>query len=325
MVGNSGAKVEGVGLVIGASDSNHLSPGEYAILRTVLYSSLFDYPLTPREVWLSLLECRQDKPSILELYLSSSALQRVIDFKDEHFFVRGREDLPRLRSKRKAYSQSILHKNRRLLRLICTVPFTRLVAFSGSAAHLNMDGSGDIDLFVVTRGDRVWSTAMTMLLLARLFGRRKTICFNFLLADTRLHIQKADLFNANQLIHLKPLIGHEVYRALMSKNRFARDYYPNFTPSPDGAAEYAPGRFLMVAKRILEWLLRPGLSHLEEALCRWIYRRHLLRQQPTWTSPQEVILDKDILKLHAYSHRQRVCDRFDQVLREARQKISLAG
>ncbi len=153
-----------------------LSEEESAILRTVLYSSLFEYPLTLRELRLSLLESLQDESSILEHYRSSKALQRVLDFRRNHFFLRGRDDLPEERRRREAGSQSLLKENRRLLTLICAIPYTRMVALSGSAAHLNLDGEGDVDLLIITRGKRVWSVVLATLILTKLLRRRRIIC-----------------------------------------------------------------------------------------------------------------------------------------------------
>ena len=109
-------------------DSGKLAPEEFAILRTVLYSSLIDYPLTLEELHNNLLEFVQDAPSLLRSYHSSRVLQRLIDFREGHFFPRGRTELPEKRRLREAKSRALLEANRGVGRLICSVPYTRLVA-----------------------------------------------------------------------------------------------------------------------------------------------------------------------------------------------------
>ena len=52
---------------------------ELAIARTVIYASLFDYPLTLDELHQSLLESRQAPSEILATYAASDALQHVVD------------------------------------------------------------------------------------------------------------------------------------------------------------------------------------------------------------------------------------------------------
>ena len=136
---------------------SRLSDAEVAFLRTVLYSSIFDYPLRAEEISACSLDFRLDPAQAERLYRTSPALQRTIELRDGYYFARGRAETIRLRKRREAHSLSVLQQNRKLLKLICAIPFTRLVALSGSAAHLNLNGSGDLDLFVVTRGDKVWS------------------------------------------------------------------------------------------------------------------------------------------------------------------------
>src|SRR5215213_2413089 len=188
-----------------------MTPRELAIARTVVYAALFDYPLTLEQLHLSLIESDQTAAEILAVYDGSDRLQAVIDYRDGFFFPIGRGDLVAERRRREARGRRFLHQHDRLLRLLCAVPFTRLVALSGSVAHLNLAAGGDLDLFVVTRGRRVWTVTLALLVLAKLLRRRRIVCANFVLADTHLALEQQDLFTANQVVHLKPLIGAAVF------------------------------------------------------------------------------------------------------------------
>ena len=299
-----------------------LSVAEQAILRTVLYSSLFDWPLKVRELQQDLLELTLDESSIVQVYRSSAALQSVIEYQDGYLFSRGLKDLIEKRKQREVRSRAILDANHWVLKLVCSIPYTRLVAVSGSAAHLNMDREGDIDLFLVTQGNRVWSVAVTLLLLAKLLGRRKMVCFNFILSDRRLELERKDLFNANQIIHLQPVIGEEIYRRFVELNSFVSDFYPNFEMTSNNLIDQ-PGRILEITKWIAEWFLWPGLAQLQEFVCRTTYRWYLKRKSHLWKSPEEVAMEKDYLKLHTESHRRRVMERFEEALLQAVGKIAV--
>lgn len=294
---------------------------EWAILRTVFYSSLFDYPLTPEELCSALLESRQDEISILECYQSSRPLQRVIDFKHGYFFPRKREELVEERGRREERTRAILEANRVLLKFICLIPYTRLVAISGSAAHLNVDREGDVDLFMVARGKQVWSVALRTLLLTKLAGRRKTVCFNFVLSDERLEVHHDDLFAANQIIHLKPLIGETVYYRFVKSNPFVFGFYPNFAPGCDPRFALHLNPLLRALKRVFELLLALGVGQAQEKVFRALYSRYLHRKSSTWSSPQEVVLEKDYLKLHTHSHRSAVMQRFEAAIAQAVEQI----
>jgi hypothetical protein len=233
----------------------------------------------------------------------------VIEFRDGFFFPKGCGHLVAERRRREARSRSFLAAHRLLLALICAMPYVRLVALSGSIAHLNLDGAGDLDLFIVTRGRRVWSVAVAVVVLAKLMRRRRIVCANFTIADSRLALEQQDLFTASQVIHLKPLIGRDVYDQLLDANPFVFRFYPNFHAAKADALGFRQNRMLGWMKTVAEAVCAP-LSPFVEAICHAAYRAYLTRRRATWQSPEQVRLQIDCLKLHTQSHRQSVLDRF---------------
>src|SRR5262249_41780228 len=152
------------------------------------------------------------RAEILAIYRTSDRLPLVVDYRDGYFFPAGRDDLVSERRRRETVSRAFLDDHRRLLAAFCAVPYTPMIALAGSIAHLNLDDTGDLDLFIVTRGRHVWSVTVAVLLIAKLFGRRDVTCANFVIADSHLELEQQDLFSANQTIHLKPLIGRDTFR-----------------------------------------------------------------------------------------------------------------
>lgn len=295
---------------------------ELAIVRSVIYASLFDYPLTLAQLHHALIESEQDASEILAVYEGSAMLQDIIEFRDGFFVPAGRGDLIAERRRREARSDIFLAEHRLALRLICALPFTRLVALSGSVAHRNLEPNGDLDLFIVTRGPRVWTVTVMLLVLTKLLGKRRTICANFILADSHLAVDQQDLFTANQVIHLQPLVGAELIERFRAANPFVARCYPN---SARRAAR-APlvdvrSRGLAIVRRLMEAVLTIP-APLVETVCRRAYAWHLRRKSDSWRSPEQVRLQSDYLKLHTRSHRHRVLDRFqatvDTLMRMAR-------
>jgi hypothetical protein len=296
---------------------------EIAIAHTVLYASLFDYPLTLEQLHYSLIESDQTRPEILAVYEGSELLRDIVEYRDGFFFPMGRGDLVAERRRREARSDLFLAQHRIALRLICALPFTRLVALSGSVAHRNLEPNGDLDLFIVTRGPRVWTVTVMLLVLMKLLRRRRTICANFVIADSHLTVDQQDLFTANQVIHLRPLIGGHLTERLRAANPFVARCYPNSgARGPDAPLLDVRSHWLSLAKRVLESILGAP-SPIVEAVCRRAYAWHLRRRAGSWRSPDQVRLQSDYLKLHTQSHRHTVLDRFqatvDTLMRMAKQ------
>jgi hypothetical protein len=184
----------------------------------------------------------------------------------------------------------------------------RMVALSGSLAHLNAERSADLDLFVITAPGRVWSVTLGVLVMTRLLGWRKRMCLNYVISERAMPIEPADLFSANQIIHLQPVKGHDVFARFLEANPFVKAIYPNFVavlPKPQ-----APG------PKPLERALAP-VAPLAERLARAIYRGHLQARAARWLSRDQVRLDDECLKLHTTSHRASTLARFDAAMAEA--------
>ena len=102
-------------------------------------------------------------------------------------------------------------------------------------------------------------------------GRRRIVCANFVLADSHLALEQQDLFTANQVIHLKPLIGAEMLDAFLAANPFVARFYPNAQaqrPKPRGSRVASAAS--SAVKSLLEIVLRLP-APLIEAACRRLY------------------------------------------------------
>jgi hypothetical protein len=285
---------------------------ELAIVQAVMYASIFDYPLTIDQLRATLIGATMSNDQILTTYESSARLQAIVEHRHGFFVPAGRSDFILERRRREARSRAFLKQHARLLRWICTIPFTRMVALSGSIAHLNMDDDGDLDVFIVTRGHHVWTVTVAVVLLTKVWRARRVVCANLVMSDANLAVEQQDLFTANQILHLKPLVGREVFDGFLAANPFVRRVYPN-QPTDAVPAEFALpiGRWRESLKSALEGVMS-AVSPAAESLCRRAYTWHLRRRSIAWTSPEQVRLQRDYLKLHTKSHRRSVLERFDE-------------
>lgn len=297
-----------------------LGAGETAIARSVLYAALFDYPLTLAQLRQTLIGAALTPTQILTAMRESAGLRELVDCREGYFFPAGRSDLIAERRRREARSRAFLASHRTLLRVIGLLPYVRLVALSGSIAHLNLERGGDLDLFIVTRGAHVWSTAVAVVLLAKMIRRRRALCANFIVSDRALAFSQQDLFTASQIVGLRPLTGAATYRALIAANPFVGRFYPNFHVAACGrmaARRRAPDR----VRSIVEWLFAVP-AWAAERLCRGAYRRYLRAKSAAWESPDQVRLDDECLKLHTRSHRQEVLTRFDETVADLNSNLN---
>jgi hypothetical protein len=289
---------------------------ELAVLRSVIYASLFDYPLTLAQLESSLVGVRADAATIESWCRDSELLQAAIEHCDGAYFPAGRSDLVDTRRRREALSRDLLDRDRRILSLVAGMPFVRMVAISGSLAHLNAEGSADLDLFVITAPNRVWSVTVATLALSKLLGWRKRVCMNYVVSERAMAIEPTDLFSANQIIHLRPLTGHAVFERFVKTNGFVREFYPNFElvgPPAFAPPELRRGRLVSATEKLLSF----GPAQIAERIARSLYRRHLRRRAAAWQSRDQVRLEADCLKLHTSSHRASTMAKFEAAMADA--------
>ncbi len=311
----------------GAEPHVTLTRRELAILRSIVYGSLFDYPMTLDELQRTLVECDGSAADVLATFRRSEGLRDVLEYRDGFFFPAGRGDLVVERRRREARSRAFLERHRSVLRLICALPFVRMVALSGSIAHLNLEPEGDLDLFIVTRGHHVWTVTLSILVLTKILGSRRAICANFVVSDSQLTFEQQDLFAANQIIHLKPLVGADVMPELFAANPFVARFYPNAVASAV-RAELAPpvSDCAPVGDVDRAEQARPlQMSLMVEAVCRSLYGWYLRRKARSWRSPEQVRLGADCLKLHTRSHRNSITERFDAAVAQALERAEPAA
>jgi hypothetical protein len=286
------------------------------MLQSVLYAALFEYPLTTAQLRQALLGAVADEATLLRWFHTSAYLQRALDYADGHFFPKGRHDLLATRRRREASSHALLADLAHPLDVISRMPFVRMVALSGSLAHCNAESDADLDVFVITRAHRVWTTTVLTLAIARLCGWRRRLCLNYVISEHALWVAPADLFSANQIVHLRPITGGAVYRRFIDANRFVRRFYPNFEPALVVDASLRQPWY----ERLLNATIGAPLEHV----CRLLYRAHLRRRAHTWASRDQVRLEAECLKLHTQSHRREVMERFERAIGEAAARAEVA-
>jgi len=214
---------------------------EDAVLRTIIYADLFDFPLKKREIWQRLIWPRRDwcqKRAFNQALADLKKRGRLIE-KKGFWFLPGREKIIDLRKEREKEAGRKTVKAKRLVRLLKLFPSVKLVGLTGSAAAGNARRTDDIDLLIITSSGWLWFTRFLVTALFSLLGRRRRpgdknyadkICLNLFLDEAGLDYfsREPNLFLAYELIQLKPLWERGgSYQNLLSANPWVKEFLPN--------------------------------------------------------------------------------------------------
>jgi hypothetical protein len=282
---------------------------ERAVLETVVYSDVFDFPLTSAEVhrWLPLPASRAEVQAALAL----GPLASLLSTSTPYVVLRGREGLAGVRQRRLTSSHKLQRDARRYASLIALLPFVRMVALTGSLAVEGSDAGDDIDYLIVTAPRRVWLARTATMLIVRLAALRGvTLCPNYVLSESALQLPSRDAYTAREMLQMIPLYGADLHRRMLAANDWCRDFLPNAEPLASTAPESGRGWL----QRGAELLLGGSLGdRLED----WLYRRKSreLRGQ-AGAAEGETVFDETMCKGHFEGYGRRTREAVAARLRE---------
>jgi hypothetical protein len=264
-----------------------------AILRTVLYSSLFQAPLTLTQLHRALMDVGVDRAEIRSR-LGRAYLAERLEFTGEHVYPSGRGAFVDLQRERRRRTAELLAERRSLLRAVTWLPFVRMVALSGACAHDNAT-IADVDVFLIARRGRAWTVLLAVMLLNRIAGRGRSLSVNDIVDEDGLGLRDRDLFTAAEIVGMRPLAGRAAYLDFVEANAWVAERYPNFFwMRRDTQVLPAAG-----APRWIERLLDLGPAAALEAFARRVLGARLRR---AWDGFSGVLLSAERLKLHPLDH-----------------------
>jgi hypothetical protein len=287
------------------------TPVEAAILRTILYADVFDYPLTTAEIHRYLSSEAETLGSVQAALAASDWLGGRLSRLGDLYTLTGREALADLRAARAEASARSWPRARRCGRLLAHLPFVRMAAVTGALAMNNVPDGDDVDLILVTAPGRVWlarAFAIAVVRAAKLFNM--TLCPNYLLAETRLQQDQRDLFVAHELAQMIPLAGSDVYWRMRAANGWAANFLPNAGSMPGSEGDGMPHYFGKALQRFIEWLLSGRLGDWLEG---WERRRKIAKFRLQLDRPDsEAVLDETQVKGHFNNYRQKVMQAYEE-------------
>ena len=280
---------------------------ERAILETLAYSDIFEYPLRLEELH-RYLPVRAD---VTELPSALKALQEYVRKQDDLYFLAGRQEVVDIRKERESRSRKLMPYALRYGRILGALPFVRMAALTGSLAVLNVSKNADFDYMLVTAKGRVWTARAFALLLNRLvrpFGH--TICPNLIVSETALEWPLPDLYSARELVQMIPIAGRDVYRNLMQANDWAREILPN-AYMESGSLLPKMQKQVSALQNILEFPLRGSLGDRFE---HWEMTRKIARFSKQSGFGEETIFTAEVCQGNFHHHRKWTHEAFIQKL-----------
>jgi predicted nucleotidyltransferase len=294
---------------------NHL---EEAILKTLCYRDLFDYPLTEGEIAEFLVE-ESAHSSEVGRVLAQLVAEGKIGQSQGFYYLSGREKIAAVRRQRELISERKYARARKLAQILRRFPWVRAVFITGALAAGNAEKEADLDFLVVTRRNRVWLARLGVYLLFSVLGWKRPrgveeapdrVCLNMFLAEDELAVpdEEQNLFTAHEVALARPLWARDfLHQRFLGENPWVKNFLPNLDlPEVKIPASKSFGRpVATVIRRLLDFL--DWLSHQFQLLymrgrrTREVVERNRILFHPINLSRE--ILAAYRVKLYAQLHR----------------------
>lgn len=221
------------------SQKSKLDSMEKAILKTLIYYDIFNFPLKAWEVqkWLVGKKANLKKT---EEGLKKLKKNGKVDNQGDYYFLSGRKRLVKDRINREKVSQKHLQTANIIAKLFKVIPWIKLVGVSGSLAMMGSANKDDIDLFIITSKNRIWISRLLLIFLTTLTGLRRKrrvklleasgqICINLILEIDNLVQQKKNIYLAHEILQMRVLWQRsEIYSKFLHDNKWVFDLLPNW-------------------------------------------------------------------------------------------------
>lgn len=249
---------------------------ELAILRTISYFQVFDYPITKAEIkkFLSQKHCEPDFTRALR---NLEAAKLIFSIDGYYSF---RNDIWQVirRINGNLLGEQKLKKARIIAKLLGMFPFVEAVCISGSLSKDFALPGSDLDFFIVTAPGRLWTCRNFMHLFRKLtfaVNAQKAFCMNYYIDVSKPEIFPKNLYTATELATLKVAYMHGGASAIFDNNK-------------NWLMQHLPNTELQVpARKDKKWFLSKWFEHITDALGgdkieRYFYKSTMKRWARKW-------------------------------------------
>lgn len=282
-----------------------------AIFTTGIYAAIFNCPISRHDLFRSLYKAECDYPSF-----DTKINSMLIDFPD---LIREENELLFFYPSNQSYSGRkkqveenviFINQNQKTVRLMSTIPFVKYMFYSGGTVHANHADEKDVDLFIVTKTNRVWISYTIFRVLSKINKNFHPLCFNYVVDEMAASIgYQHDFYTAHQLIYLQPVNKKSAEFNILGLNKWIFDFFPNMKLFvSNNYQKENSGKIDVMGMMNLFLLL----------LWTWNFSRKNIAN-----GNGGILIDAHRIKLHTNDHRPKIYGRFLKTLNSVLEKLKL--
>lgn len=206
-----------------------------------------------------------------------------------------------------------IKKVKKTARLLKLISFVKSIAISGS---VSMDGArpeSDIDVFIISKKNRIWLARLATVFLTQIIGQRRhkniiknKICLNIYIADEQSGYPVKNLANSQMIARSLPVYNKNIFTSFLSANKnWLGNYVENFDKN------------FLIKRNFTNYKLQTTdykpIDFLESIIGKILSKR-ILRNSPDAKPPFLVITNSALLFHYPRSKNAEVTEKHEKAL-----------
>lgn len=206
-----------------------------AVLATLSYHDLFNYPLTTDEIHKYLIGESANFQSV-QIALKNLQRSKRISYGQGYYFLQNKKSTVKIRNIRTIYSRKKIKKALFYSKILRLIPTVKLLAVTGALAMENSTSADDVDLMIITAKNSLWTTRLFANIALLAYKRKpnspkKTnrACLNIFIDESDLAIKEKNLYTAHEVAQMNILWDRDnTYQRFIKANAWISQYLPNW-------------------------------------------------------------------------------------------------
>ncbi len=249
-------------------------------------------------------------PRVFQQTLSDLIADGMVSEKDGVLFARA---LEKKYCRKQQWSRDLFKHHQKHLSVIARLPWVKYATLTGANAFESCACKDDIDLFLITKKNRLWLSYLTLVLLSKVWRKRGLLCINYLVDEVNLHTEQQDYYTAVQIVQMIPLIRSDFSEKIIAENSWIFEYLPNARP------EILDNDFYLLAHKNGIAANNNADNGLLSRLNRFVYKQYVRRLSEKYPESfgKGIVLGEGIAKLNRMDHQ----DIYNSIYRKIDQEI----
>ncbi len=289
---------------------------EEAVIKTLCWFDIFDYPLKRDEVFdYLIIDKKTDYDNFLSCIESSDYLKKNTKNKEGFICLKERDidELIRYRTEKEKLSDAKIKKAFRFIKFFRFIPYIKFISVCNDLGYRNANYNSDIDLFIITDKGKIWTVRFFVVGILKVlnlrpkfdfknsksYKRKDRIDANFFITTDAMDMESLSInffdiylfYWVNQM-----MVAYDrgrYYDEFLNKNLWTENFLSNIR------ANKAKKEHLGSGNVILRFIARFLFSFVSfEALYSYIQKKIIYKNIRHLKNTEGVIISDNMIKLH---------------------------